>query len=65
MQARSAIDGQIYNLLGKGSRPRFKGAVCNGWNSSHAWVLFVVSDDRGNRKMTLMMPDEEIQPVDQ
>lgn len=61
MKAREAIDGQVYNLLGKGQRPQYKKAFCTGWNHSREWMLFVVNDERGNRKMTLLMPEEEIE----
>lgn len=62
MLAKNAVDGQIYNLLGKGQRPNYRNAVCSGWNHSKEWLLFVVSDAEGKRKMTLLMPDEEIEP---
>lgn len=62
MKAREATDGQVYNLLGKGQRPQYKNAVCSGWNHSHEWILFIVQDDFGKRKVTLLMPEEEIEP---
>ena len=63
MKASDAIDGGIYNLPARGQYPEYKGATCNGWNHSGEWLLFVVHDEKG-RKIRMMLPEEEIQPVE-
>lgn len=65
MKAQDAVDGGLYNLPPRGQWLGFNGATCNGWNHTHEWLLFVVHDDRGNRKIKLVMPTEDIQPVEQ
>jgi hypothetical protein len=64
MYAKDAQDGQRYNIPARGQQPGYAGAVCNGWNHTKEWLLFVVSDERGKRKVTLVMPMQSIQAVD-
>lgn len=62
MLAKDAVDGQVYSLPPIGQRPAYREAVCGGWNHSKEWLLFVVVDERGKRKMVLAMPSQEITP---
>jgi hypothetical protein len=65
MFAKEAIDGQRYNLSGRGQQPAYQGAVCNGWNHTKEWMLFVVNDERGKRKVIMIMPNEVIKAFNQ
>jgi hypothetical protein len=65
MKAADAVDGGLYNLPARGSYPAVSSAVCNGWNHSKEWLLFVVFDEQHVRKIRQIMPTEDIQPVDQ
>lgn len=60
MKARDAQDGQVYSLPALGQRPAYSEAVCSGWNYTHEWILFVVNDERGKRRMAMVMPTQEI-----
>lgn len=63
MQAREAVDGQEYNLPAIGQYPPYKGAVCNGWNHTHEWLLFVVFDEEHKRRVRMVVPNTTIQPL--
>lgn len=63
MLAKDAIDGAVYRLPARGQEPAYSNAVCNGWNYSNQWLLFLVSDSLGKRKVTLVLPTQEIQAV--
>ncbi len=63
MIAENAVDGGIYNIPARGSHLAYRNAVCNGWNHSHQWLLFVVYDDQNARHIRQVMPNEEIEPT--
>lgn len=63
MKASDAVDGGRYQLKARGSWPECNDAVCNGWNHSKEWLLFVVFDEQHKRKIRLILPTEDIQPV--
>lgn len=60
MEAREAIDGQKYNLPARGQQPEYRGAICQGFNHTREWVLFLVTDVHGKRKMTMVLPTQQI-----
>lgn len=60
MKAQEAVDGGSYDLPARGQYTEYRGATCNGWNHTREWLLFVVNDEKGNRKIRMVMPTEEI-----
>ncbi len=64
MVAAEAVEGSVYNIPARGQHLEYRNAVCNGWNHSKEWLLFVVYDEQNVRKIKQVMPNEEIsQPV--
>ncbi len=59
MKAKDAIIGQLNTLEQRGNRPKGP-AECSGWNASHEWLLFLVFDEYGKRKILMVAPTEEL-----
>ena len=63
MKASNALIGQEYKVPAKGQRPTYSNAFYEGWNYTREWLLFLVFDETGQRKIITLNPNEEIEEI--
>lgn len=60
MLAKESAVGQVYSLEHRAGRPNPGQAEAIGWNNSHEFLLFLLFDEYGKRKVVTVAPNEEV-----